>query len=371
MQSKERMLIALERGRPDKLPVTIHQWQKYHLDTYLGGASDIEAFRYLGMDAAITYLQEAAQFFLGYADYSRFSTPEWREEVRVMDDDPDNWLHEHTVTTPAGTLTYQTGGSRQTTWIVDDMIKRDEDIELIRKYMPVPAHDPKPVAELYDRIGDGGILRGMVWGNQSGCWQDACTLMNAQHLILRTYDKPDWVHELLDILLEKKLRYIETMKGAKYDLIETGGGAASSTLISPKIHAEFCLPYDIKLHAALHALGFKIVYHTCGGTRGIEEYIVANGCDASETLAPPSIGGNQQPWEFKAKIGNRLALIGGMDQFNILTDGTPEQIRAMVFTLFEKVGYEGGYMLSACDHFFTTPVENLRIYTKAARECEY
>jgi hypothetical protein len=30
MTSKERMLIALSNGKPDRLPVTIHQWQPYH-----------------------------------------------------------------------------------------------------------------------------------------------------------------------------------------------------------------------------------------------------------------------------------------------------------------------------------------------------
>jgi uroporphyrinogen-III decarboxylase len=195
--------------------------------------------------------------------------------------------------------------------------------------------------------------------------------MDINELILRTFDKPDWVHELLRILLEKKLQFIESMKGAKFDLVETGGGAASSTVISPKIHEEFCLPYDRKLHDALHDLGFKVVYHTCGGTKGIEEFIVANGADASETLAPVSIGGNQEPWEFKEKIGNRLALIGGMDQHNVLTVGTPEEIRSAVFTLFEKVGKDGGYILSCADHFFDTPPENLRIYAEAARECVY
>ena len=136
------------------------------------------------------------------------------------------------------------------------------------------------------------------------------------------------MHEFLDVLLEKKLRFIESMKGAKFDLVETGGGAASSTVISPKLHEEFCLPYDRKIHDALHDLGFKVTYHTCGGTLGIEELIVANGCDASETLAPPSVGGNQEPWEFARKIDGRIALIGGVDQFNVVTDGTPEQIRA-------------------------------------------
>jgi uroporphyrinogen-III decarboxylase len=176
---------------------------------------------------------------------------------------------------------------------------------------------------------------------------------------------------LLRILLEKKLAFIERMKGAKFDLVETGGGAASSTVVSPEVHREFCLPYDRALHDALHDLGFLVTYHTCGGTRGIEELILQNGADASETLAPPSIGGNQEPWELRRKVGNRIALIGGMDQHSVLTEGTRGEIRTQVHTLFERVGYDGGYILSCADHFFETSPDNLAFYAEAAHECVY
>jgi uroporphyrinogen-III decarboxylase len=142
-------------------------------------------------------------------------------------------------------------------------------------------------------------------------------------------------------------------------------------VISPKLHEEFCLPYDRKLHDALHDRGFRITYHTCGGTRGIEESIVANGCDASETLAPPSVGGNQEPWEFAEKIRGRVALIGGVDQFNVVTDGSDECIRGTVAKLFKTVGAHGGYICSLSDHFFDTPPEKLQVFADAARECVY
>jgi len=371
MTSKERMLCALGRGKPDRMPVSVHQWQGYHLDTYLGGISDLEAFGKFGMDAQIQYFQDMGQFWLVDADYAGASTPQWIDDVRAISDDPDNRISHHAIRTPEGALTYKTRGDRKTTWITEYLIKRDEDVDLIRKYMPAPTLDPEPVNRAYDRIGDRGILRGFVWGDQAGCWQHACCLMDAQDLITACFEKPDWVHALLQALLEKKLRFIESMQGAKFDLIETGGGAGSSTLISPAIHKEFCLPYDRQLHDAVHAMGFKVTYHTCGGTLGLEEMIVANGCDVSETLAPPSVGGSQEPWEFRQKIGNRLALIGGVDQHNVVTVGTEWEIRAKVFELFEKVGCEGGYICSMADHFFETPPEKIEIFAKAARECEY
>lgn len=371
MTSRDRMLCALAKGKPDRLPVSVHQWQPYHLETHLGGLSALDAFRRFGMDAQIQYFESMGQFWLVDADFSKFSTRDWQDDATVVDPDPEHRVVRHAIRTPGGVLTYATEGNRKTTWITEYLIKRDEDIDLIRSYMPVPGLDPAPVAKLHDEIGDDGILRGFVWGDQAGCWQHACCLMDTNDLIFRCHDRRDWVHELLSMLLEKKLRFVESMRGVRFDLVETGGGAASSTVISPRIHEEFCLPYDRALHDALHALGFAVTYHTCGGTFGLEELIVANGCDASETLAPRSIGGNQEPWDLAAKLRGRLALIGGVDQHNVLTDGPPERIRAAVHELFEKVGSRGGYICSLSDHFFETPPEHLEAFARAARECVY
>jgi len=60
-----------------------------------------------------------------------------------------------------------------------------------------------------------------------------------------------------------------------------------------------------------------------------------------------------------------------MDQFNILTSGTTQEIRAEVTRLFEGFGADGAYILSASDHFFDTPVENLRVFAEAAKACTY
>lgn len=369
MNSRERMMLALNREKPDRLPVTVHQWQKYHLDVYMNGMTDLKACVACGLDAQIQYPLEAGQFWLD--EFSRFNTDTWRDVPTVLSADPDNRMIDHEVTTPEGVLTYRIAGNRQTTWVNDFLIKRDEDIRLIERYMPVPPLAVADVAKKYDEVGDKGILRGTLWGDQAGCWQHAACLYDITKLIIATFEKPDWVHELLRILLKKKLQFIETMKGAKFDLIETGGGAASSTLISPRIHANFCLPYDRDMHDALHALGFKTTYHTCGGTLGIEELIIDNHTDASETLAPPSVGGNQEPWTFKEKVGSRLALIGGLDQHNTLTTQTHTQIRAKVRELFEKVGRDGGYICAASDHFFATPPENIVAFADAAKECVY
>ena len=225
------MITAIEKGKPDRLPVTIHQWQPYHLEHYMNGKSQLEAFEYFGMDAAYT----GVETFEGPREMGK-DNDDWVISEKTINKDDGTFLDITTIATPEGELNCSTGRNEYTVWFSDPLVKRDEDIELIRKYMPQWTLDIENVNKTYDQIGDRGIYRGSVAGHQAGCWQDACCLVGTQEMIMATFDKPDWVHHLLRILLNGKLQYIEGyLKKAKYDLIETGGGAASSTVISPKI----------------------------------------------------------------------------------------------------------------------------------------
>lgn len=362
MTSKERMLIALKRGKPDKVPVTIHQWQGYHLKTYMHGATEIEAFKELGMDASATY----------YPAYKKIPSKDWVETAKTRQDN-NTTITDYIVATPEGDLTYQICSNKFTSWYSVNLIKKHEDIYLYKKYFPRMEIKRKELEEHYSILGDAGIARCGVPSFQGGCYQAAQVLFGTEELIYECYDNPDWVHEFLSILLERKLEYINyQLKGAKIDLVETGGGGSSDTVISPAFHKKFCEPYDKKIHDAIHGIGLPVVYHTCGGMMKILDSILENGCDASETLSPPEIGGNITDGRIvKEKLGSKLALIGGMDQINLLTNGTTNQIKDEVKRLFQVYGQDGGYIMSACDHFFEAPVENLKAYVEAARECLY
>jgi len=355
------MIKALLRETPDRVPATAHQWQWFHLSTYLNGISDLDAFKRFGLDASL------ARFPMLPAD-----TPDWLATSEELDASPGERRFRITIATPGGTLTKLAGTNAITSWDIDPLVKRHEDIELIDRYMPVPKLDHETLRRDYDILGDDGIMRGFVIGDQGGCWQQACCLVGTQELIMEATDYPDWVHTLLQILWRKKEQFIaESLPGAAFDLIETGGGAASSTVISPRYYREFCLPYDRKMHDALHAIGHRVVYHTCGGMMPILELIVENGCDAAETLTPPAMGGDARAAELKQRIGDKVALIGGMDQNTYLEIGTRETIFEHVRDLFETYGAGGGYIMSPSDHFFHVSPANLQAYADAAKECRY
>ena len=98
--------------------------------------------------------------------------------------------------------------------------------------MPLPRPDIKRINAAFEQMGDIGILCAGIFNHQGGCWQDACNYVGSQKLIMETFDDPAWVHEFLDIILDCKLRFIESLKGARIDMLENGGGDGSMSEIN-------------------------------------------------------------------------------------------------------------------------------------------
>jgi uroporphyrinogen-III decarboxylase len=161
------------------------------------------------------------------------------------------------------------------------------------------------------------------------------------------------------------------MAGAKIDLVELGGGSASSTVISPKLFEEYVAPYDAELIALAHQADQRIVYHTCGGMMPILEKIADMKPDAMETFTPAAMGGDVILAEAKRRIGDRVCIIGGFDQFHALIDCPPEATRATVRGCFEAAGEGGGYILCPSDHFFDADPSLVRAYADEGRQCVY
>ena len=190
-------------------------------------------------------------------------------------------------------------------------------------------------------------------------------------MILETYDDPAWVHELLTILQARKKIFTQSLAGAQYDLLELGGGAASSTVISPKLFDQFVAPYDKELIDLAHLAGQRIVYHTCGGMMPILERVADMGPDAMETFTPANMGGDVDLAAAKRRIGERVCMIGGFDQFHYFTGCTPAETRAEVRRCFETAGAGGGFILSPSDHFFDADPVLVAAFAEEARACLY
>jgi hypothetical protein len=382
MTSRDRLLVALNRGTPDRLPVTTHHLMPYFLNTHLGGMSSAQFFDHFGLDA-IHWTHPIKPDRAGGQRLRRMRigpdlwfdaiiTAEWRiQELPARKPQARHF----SIVTPKGTLTTTIEFNEHTSWCTEHLIKGKGDADIIAEFLPAVACDVEAVNCAASALGQRGIVRSAIPSfpiyGQPGCWQDAACLVGTERLILESFDDPGWVHTLLRILQHHKQEYIWSLSGAEYDLLELGGGSASTTVISPKIFERFVAPYDAELIACAHKAGQRIVYHTCGGMMPILEQIADMAPAAMETFTPPTMGGDVDLAEAKRRIGDRVCMIGGFDQHHDLWRCSPEQTRRAVRRCFERAGEGGGYILAPSDHFFDAEPVLIAAFADEARRCAY
>jgi uroporphyrinogen decarboxylase len=385
MTSRERMLAALTGKMPDRLPVTTHHVMPYFLDRCMQGKNEQEFFDEFGLDA-ITWsvphkpgtgsgnYPDPLQGKPGFLESRRVANDAWRIYAEDVSKDARR-LTRYRFETPGGSLSTLLEEAEYTTWVLEPLIKNERDIDLIGAYATTPNCDVDAVNEAAAGFGERGIIRGHicccdVFG-QPGCWQDAACLVGTEALIMAAMDDPAWVHELLAMLQRRKLGFIESLKGARYDVLELGGGDASTSVISPRLFDRFVAPYDTPLIEAAHRAGQRIVYHICGKIMPLIERLVDMGPDAIETFTPAGMGGDTDLAAAKARVGGRACMIGGFDQLHFFKDCDAEATRAEVRRCFNEAGRGGSYILSPSDHFFDADAELLKAFADEARDCEY
>jgi len=184
-------------------------------------------------------------------------------------------------------------------------------------------------------------------------------------------DEPDFLHYVLESILKKTLRVTEMWEKTPADMVELGGGAGSSTVISPSMFEEFCLPYDQHQIKHFQQFGLKVVYHLCGGVMPMLDLVLRTGADGLETMTPPSMGGDCDLSEASRRVGDKLFFIGGFDQNAGFEHGSPETARRLVFECFEATKNYGGYIVCPSDHFFHGDPACIQAFADAAKECMY
>jgi hypothetical protein len=356
----------------------------FFLKKYMNGISNDEFFDSIGLDPihwVLVYKPNKAngEYYdpnhtPGFLEPHRIVSESWRVEHEAVPD-PRYETVRYKFITPKKTLTTVLQSNEHTSWVSERLVKEKSDIDIIAEYAVKPACDVAEVNRQAEKYGERGMIRGFVNSfdvyGQPGCWQDASVLYGIEDLIMASFEDPEWVHAFMKIMLERKKVFVQSLKGAKYDVIELGGGDASSTVISPEIFDQFVAPYDVPLIDLAHEAGQRVVYHTCGGMMPFLERLADMKPDAMETFTPSSMGGDTVLAEAKERIGEKVCMIGGFDQFHYFKDCTVEETRKAVRKCFSEAGRNGGYILCPSDHFFDADVELLKAFADEARKCAY
>ncbi|HOJ34252.1 MAG TPA: uroporphyrinogen decarboxylase family protein [Candidatus Hydrogenedentes bacterium] len=171
------------------------------------------------------------------------------------------------------------------------------------------------------------------------------------------YEAPDLVEEWLETRLQLELRRVERIAdpdvipiALTYDDIAHKTG----TLFSPDWLRKYWVPRLKRLTDAWHSRGVLCLFHSDGNLWGVMNDLVGAGIDGLnplETLAEMTVE------KVRSRYPN-LFLAGGIDVSQLLTVGTPDEVRAACQQAIRVTEGRGFFMGSSTELHWEVPLEN-------------
>lgn len=194
-------------------------------------------------------------------------------------------------------------------------------------------------------------------------WQRPALVRGWEGMFVDMVERPDWVHYLAQrftgFYKEDYTRAAEAT-GGRIDLylLISDLGSQTGPLISLPMFRQFVLPYIRQMADCIHALGGKVLYHSCGMIRPFIADLIAAGVDVLDPIQP--VGPRMAPESLQEEFGDRVCFHGGIDMQRLLPHGTPEEIRVQAARYCRVLGNRGGYILGPA-HLFQpdVPPENI------------
>jgi len=340
MNSRERVIAALERRQPDRVPFFECVIDERVMDALLPGCDYHQFNDWIGMDNA---------------SQNRSS---WsRDNVEFIDEEKglfrDKW----------GVI--RAFGPESTPAPIEGPIKRPEDL---KTYIPPDPHADDvlgTVPELVERYRGKKAITAIC----RDAFFNPAFLRGTTQFLMDMVDNPTLVHELIEVCQSHDIPAMQRMVAAGMDVVVFGDDYAdkNSTLMSPKHFKEFILPGLKRAVDAAHEAGAYVVKHTDGNIMGILDMIVDTGIDGLNPLEPQA---GMDIGLIKEKYGDRIALVGNIDCGYLLSQAPVEEVREVTRRTIELAAPGGGYCLSSSNsiHSSVKP-ENFLACIETLREC--
>ncbi|MHB1335336.1 MAG: uroporphyrinogen decarboxylase family protein [Candidatus Humimicrobiaceae bacterium] len=374
MTPKERITLAFQNKKPDRVPVSPELWDVipikvsgrpfYEYSSTSFGKfplwkAQLDAYKFFeceawipvepGMSERQKRIMSASSYFVN-SDLIKtevlYKTSKGNlKETRHSVFDYDMWSLKRPVEN-----------------LFDDMPKYEE------FFFDDPASlDYETINEAYRETGDYGICEGII-GNTFFEFLTLAREGGAVQVIFDLNDNPDFF-----VPIQK--RYIDYMgaiaqeiiKNTKADGIFLNCGSSVLTVISPEMFKIWDLPLIKKVGDIAKKYGKIFHYHLHGKGRALLDSLVDAGVNMICPLekAPK---GDFDLKEVKAKFGNNLAVKGNIDPF-FLNKATFKEIDLEVKKCIEDAGKNGGFILASADGVLKdTPFENIRRMAQACKD---
>jgi len=369
MTPRERLLTALRRGVPDRVPVS-------------PDVSMMMPVRYTGKPFWEVCVNEnppmwkahvALQRRFGYDMILGAGLGPGRDdppsETRILSRDEDHRVVEEVLHTRKGRLTTTTLYARdRSPWILKPLVTDPEaEVEALLATLTDPwSKDASHAAEVKRAAGDNGIVAAGT--PVPLAWWLYCR-RQLEKSVLDFFDRRRLVERAMAAYSEWALELLRaTCERAGPDLLMFGGSVASMSVVSPQLYRRYALPFLCRAVELAGAYGVRTGVHMCGRSRAALPLLAESGVDLVEPLESPP-GGDVSLAEVKQQYGNRFCLKGNVNTFRTLARGTPEDVMAEARRCIADAGAGGGFILSTGDQVaWDTPEENFVALIQAARQ---
>ncbi len=225
------------------------------------------------------------------------------------------------------------------------------------------SHMPSQLAEWNDFA---------VMASGASIWQHASFLRSLDNLLMDMAAAPDMAEFIMDKFTDFYLGYFDKMFKAadgRIDIFRIADdlGMQDRLLISPSQFDFFIAPRLKKLVDLAHSYDIKVMFHSCGAIEPLISKLIETGVDILDPIQVKAAG--MQPDVLKKLYGDQICFHGAIDTQFVLPKGTPALVAETVEEMINVLGRNGGYILSP-SHVLQTDVstENIKSLYLTARE---
>jgi uroporphyrinogen-III decarboxylase len=388
MTGRQRFEAVFAGRLPDRVPVTLFIQDQGHFINQLHPELDpwdsleiqlkaIEFQRELGIDVMARLLfgtlAEFQWMLLGGLDVSR-STDDWQVETTERVEGRTT-VRASVIHTPDGDLRqeYSIDEIRPGTLMYACTRKpvRDRaDLELVAAYEPrmlpdYPARVAAAVAPVREAVGDDGWVG--MWAPH-GPFNMASLLVTEDVLYSLFLEDPVYYRRLMEVSLERVRDYTRACDAEGVDILFVGGNVPGGFIGRPNYEAHV-LGWERQQIEVAQAGGTPAVYHNCGQIQALVEAYKGLGVAAVEPFSPPPKLGDADLVEAKRLVGGDYVIVGGVDQVDVIQQGTTDDVRRATEAAMAAGKPGGRFVLQNADFLeYGTPIENVRAFVDTALE---
>jgi uroporphyrinogen decarboxylase len=171
----------------------------------------------------------------------------------------------------------------------------------------------------------------------SGFWtcffHNIADLFGMEEYLVKMHTNPEVVHAVTDKVCGFYHEANERFFAAAGDVVDAfffgnDFGTQQSLICGPRQFEEFILPWFVRFTEQGRRHGRQVVLHSCGAIHPVIEQLIAAGVDCLHPLQ--ALAKDMDAETLARDFKGRIAFMGGIDMQNLLTSGTPDQVRAEV-----------------------------------------